>query len=83
MKRKTIQKGLVALGLVFIAGCASKPIEMPETATKCQEPRPQICTRDYRPTCAFKADGSSFVASNPCEACADKKVVFYEEGQCP
>ena len=77
--------GMAIAMATLIVGCASQPAPMPvpEGATLCDEPRPQICTRDYRPTCATKTDHSQYVASNPCEACANLEVKYFVDGDCP
>jgi hypothetical protein len=49
----------------------------------CPEPRPQICTREYRPVCATMNDGTKKTYSNGCTSCTDLAVVEYEEGACP
>ena len=48
----------------------------------CPEPRPQMCTREYRPVCAKLDDGSMKTYSNGCTACTDTKVVGYYPGAC-
>jgi hypothetical protein len=48
----------------------------------CPEPRPQVCTQDYRPVCAKLQDGSSKTYSNGCTACTDSAVTAYSEGAC-
>jgi hypothetical protein len=48
----------------------------------CTEPRPQICTQDYRPVCALLQDGSLATYSNGCNACSDQAVTRYREGAC-
>jgi hypothetical protein len=48
----------------------------------CTEPRPQICTQDYRPVCAMLQDGSLKTYSNGCNACSDPAVTGYREGAC-
>jgi len=60
---------------------SGEPSGEPETVT-CPEPRPQICTQDYRPVCARLADGSLKTYSNGCTACTDSTVESYREGQC-
>jgi len=50
--------------------------------TTCPEPRPQMCTREYRPVCAKLDDGSMKTYSNGCTACTDPKVVGYYQGAC-
>ncbi len=52
-------------------------------ATVCEDPRPQMCTMDYRPVCATHADGSTKTYSNGCGACADAVVTSWVEGACP
>jgi hypothetical protein len=52
------------------------------TLTMCKEPRPQICTQDYRPVCGQLMDGGVKTYSNGCSACSDKKVKGYREGAC-
>jgi hypothetical protein len=48
----------------------------------CKDPRPEICTMDYRPVCATKSDGTQATYSNGCGACSDPEVVEYREGEC-
>jgi len=48
----------------------------------CPEPRPQICTQDYRPVCAKLRDGSFKTYSNGCTACTDPGVLGHREGAC-
>lgn len=49
----------------------------------CTEPRPEICTMDYKPVCGFNSDNSSKTYSNACSACSDKNVVKYIKSNCP
>ncbi len=48
----------------------------------CEEPRPQICTREYNPVCATLQDGSTITGSTGCTSCSDPKVVGYKMGAC-
>ena len=48
----------------------------------CTEPRPQVCTQDYRPVCAELQNGSFKTFSNGCSACSDPDVIGYREGAC-
>jgi len=48
----------------------------------CTEPRPQVCSQDYRPVCATLQDGSFKTYSNGCNACSDPAVIGYREGAC-
>lgn len=49
---------------------------------KCSEPRPQMCTMDYRPVCAELSGGSHKTISNGCTACSDANVSGYRDGVC-
>lgn len=51
-------------------------------ATACEEPRPQICTADYRPVCATLNDGSNKTYANGCSACGDSNVLAWVENAC-
>ena len=48
----------------------------------CPEPRPQVCTQEYRPVCATLQDGGFKTYSNGCTACTDPAVTAYREGAC-
>jgi len=48
----------------------------------CPEPRPQICSREYRPVCAKLQDGGFKTYANGCTACTDPTVTGYREGVC-
>ncbi len=62
---------------------------------KCEDPRPEVCTREFRPVCAKKDNGIRCVTtpcpsiddvtySNACTACSDPKVIAYiPGGACP
>jgi tetratricopeptide (TPR) repeat protein len=56
---------------------------MPVAGGACADPRPQMCTRDYRPACGTKRDGSRKTYGNACSACADSDVVTQAAGACP
>ena len=69
-----------------IAGCAAPAANQPAPAagaTVCEDPRPEVCTMDYRPVCATLKDGSSKTYSNGCGACSDANVNSWIEGECP
>jgi len=64
-----------------------------ESAVECKEPRPEMCTQEYRPVCATRDNGVRCVTtpcdstetktySNGCMACADPAVYFYYPGAC-
>jgi predicted methyltransferase len=59
----------------------------------CTDPRPEMCTRDYRPVCADVDTGVRCVTTpcpaarqetygNACSACADPKVYSHVPGEC-
>lgn len=50
--------------------------------TLCPEPRPEICTREYRPVCAQMHSGGSKTYATGCTACADADVAGYGDGAC-
>ena len=77
---------VISVGL----GCAqdgaqplATPTEAPAPTTACSEPRPQICTMDYRPVCGQHDDGSTGTYSNGCGACSEPSVVGHSPGACP
>lgn len=56
---------------------------LPVAGGICADPRPPMCTRDYRPTCGVRRDGSRRTYGNACTACADPDVVSQGAGPCP
>lgn len=62
---------------------SSDTIVTAPTVTACEDPRPQICTMDYRPVCATLDNGSVKTYSNGCGACADIKASSWIDGACP
>ncbi len=87
MSRKSYFLLFAALTVTLsVAGCVSadgvKPESEGDPQTICPEPRPQICTMDYRPVCAELKNGGFKVFSNGCMACADSTVVGYRQGEC-
>jgi len=71
-------------GLAAGAACAQQPAQPPPAPgmATCTEPRPQVCTRDYRPVCGTKRDGTRQTYGNACSACADANVVSHIPGPC-
>ena len=49
----------------------------------CGEPRPQVCTLDYRPVCGQLTSGETRTYGNACMACGDRAVIGSFEGECP
>lgn len=59
------------------------PESLPVAGGPCADPRPQMCTRDYRPACGLRRDGSRRTYGNACTACSDPEVVVQSAGACP
>ena len=80
---------LILLSLLSIA-CATTVDEKNEFNNEpgaldlilCEEPRPQICTREYNPVCGTLQDGSTKTGSTGCTSCSDHDVVGYKMGVC-
>ncbi len=79
----------VTLAMPVPALPGGQPEEVPteggaqgEVLTICTEPRPEICTMDYRPVCAQHEDGTLKTYSNGCTACSDPAVIGHREGAC-
>jgi hypothetical protein len=79
----------LALALLFAAAapaCAQQtpPAQPPAPPGQvvCTSPRPQLCTRDYRPVCGMKRDGTRQTYGNACGACGDDNVVSHIPGPC-
>lgn len=91
---------MITITLLMISCQDNKPTASPKPTTpvdnftKCSEPRPQVCTRDFRPVCGQVDTGVRCVTtpcpstekktfSNACTACADPKVHGYWLNACP
>jgi hypothetical protein len=79
----------IALALLFAAAaapaCAQQtPPAPPAPAGQitCTMPRPQVCTKQYRPVCGARRDGTRQTYGNACEACADPNVASHVSGPC-
>ena len=80
---------LVSLSLLSVA-CATSSEEKNEINIEpgaldlilCEEPRPQICTREYNPVCGTLQDGSTKTGSTGCTSCSDPEVIGYMMGAC-
>lgn len=77
---------LLLLLNVLISACAAYAEKDVNSSASnlimCEEPRPQICTREYNPVCATYTDGSKKTGSTGCTACAEYAVVGYTMGAC-
>jgi len=72
--------------LTGLGGCTaytSESTQLTGLANVCKDPRPQICTMEYRPVCATLTDASVKTFASGCSACSDAQVVSWVEGECP
>lgn len=74
--------------LLALGACAAQPAGTATAgessgASPCPDPRPQVCTMEYRPTCAVLAGGGNREYASPCNACADDSVTAVLSGPCP
>jgi hypothetical protein len=67
---------------VRLDGLRNSEVATEQDLVSCPEPRPQICTQEYRPVCAKLQDGGFKTYSNGCSACTDPSVTGYREGAC-
>ncbi len=77
-KINTIGAGLL---LVFLSACAVNDTASP-FQQMCSDPRPQMCTMDYRPVCGVLENNSLKTYSNGCGACSDPQVQGYNPEVC-
>lgn len=95
---KTLKTLSFALLTLSVTACAShslnernSEVTLSKQDTRCQDPRPEICTREYRPVCALvehdqgEQEGklSRKTYATWCTACADSRVKGYSQGECP
>jgi tetratricopeptide (TPR) repeat protein len=59
------------------------PESLPVAGGPCADPRPQMCTRDYRPACGLHRDGTRKTYGNACSACSNADVLTQSAGACP
>jgi hypothetical protein len=64
--------------LSYTEGACNAPLAPEVDVTECTDPRPEICTLDYRPVCAD--NGRTY--GNGCGACSDEQVNSYVNGEC-
>ncbi len=85
---------------VYLNACASPTSPdftaiqvVPEQLVSCVEPRPKICTREYKPVCAIEEAGTSCLTApcatiekktyaTGCTACANPNIRAYTSGKC-
>ena len=73
---------LLAMTLAACAGQRGPASAADPAETICVEPRPEVCTMDYRPVCARLESGEMRTYSNACGACADAAVIAHLPGAC-
>lgn len=78
-REKYIVATVFALAL---AACSTSSPIADNPAHRCEDPRPQVCTLEYAPVCAFRGEGERRQYSNGCSACADPEVSGYNDGAC-
>lgn len=88
---KNAYKLLTFFSISFLClSCAVPVSDKPATTqndnqvfTRCTEPRPEICTREYNPVCATLSTGKQQKTyATGCTACADPAVIKYRQGPC-
>ena len=82
---KNTHKYILIIYLGLVTACATSHPDTataPTTVNQCKDPRPEVCTQDYRPVCATLQDGSHKLYSNGCMACSDANVDSWVEGEC-
>ena len=73
---------LVLLLIVYACTSLDKTLE-DSTLTLCLDPRPEVCTMDFRPVCGLRADNSVIrTFSNACMACSELETMAYIDGEC-
>lgn len=77
----------VVLGLTACSvpgGTQTVGAQAPQDAavTACSEPRPMVCTMEYRPVCASLVAGGEKTYPSGCNACADIAVRAWLDGPC-
>ena len=84
---------VAATGLTACESAPQGEPALPAFDTACEEPRPAVCTREYRPVCGLRDAGIRCVTApcdstewrtygNACDACADPAVYGYTPGEC-
>jgi len=77
----TLQPFCAIALIILLSACATPPADK-ISSIACSEPRPQVCTMVFLPTCAVLVAGGHKEFVSPCSACADRKVTGYVNGPC-
>lgn len=102
VRPRSLRSAWIGVALLATACAAAPPAtEPPATGSApsaelvtCEEPRPEVCTRDYRPVCGARDTGIRCITTpcpstewktygNACTACSDPKVAGHRPGECP
>ena len=81
------------LSVILLTGCAGiqqndmtpSPKDAAPGSTDvilCENPRPQMCTREYAPVCATLSNGTQQTYATACTSCSDTSVISYVDGEC-
>ena len=87
---------VIMLIFPFSAAVYAASPPQPKTQEKwvvCTDPRPEVCTEEYKPVCAQRDNGIRCIQApcpstdlvtydNACKACSDTKVYVYRLGTC-
>jgi hypothetical protein len=77
---------LLMLSPLLLTACVGGPGGGPmgaELHETCAAERPQVCTMEYAPVCAFLDKGERREYASACSACSDAAVAAYIRGSCP
>jgi len=67
--------------ITLMTGCQENPTKITKQIS-CSVPRPEVCTREYKPVCGLDSVNVSKTYSNACTACSDENVVEYTKAKC-
>jgi hypothetical protein len=88
---------LYLLSILLLVACSTQgaSVNVPNTIqlTGCTDPRPEVCTSEYRPVCGIRDTAIRCVKApcptneyrvfpNACEACRDQQVFGHAESSC-
>jgi hypothetical protein len=76
---------LIVTLLALVGGCGNGTYQPPmgaELHNTCPNERPEVCTMEYAPVCAFLEKDQRKEYSNYCNACSDVQVKSYIAGPC-
>ena len=83
-----LQRLLILSSFMSLTACVvySKP-DGPKAPVKhdmiaCEMPRPEVCSREFRPVCGLHNDGKYKTYATACSACSNKQTTSYYKGVC-